>query len=316
MNYVDLKYTLLNEINPVEFKTEDIFAFEIADVKIKLKYSGKSFLVVKKFLEIYFAHFKTLSFEGHVFDVEVNYCQPDVAVIGDEKWIGWNEWPHEIELIDFQSSWGIVQRDFVAKVAKDFKSVYAIGPVWSFETCDSIDNIISYVIGKHIIEKNGLVLHAACVVINDEAFVFFGKSGAGKSTIAEHSFKKYNFKVISSDQVLLKYDNEQLYAIVVPTTIPEFPLDHSAREKQPIKVKAIIHLVQSLDVFSWKPLSNSEFIYHFMRELVYRNEFFNEKDLLDLSLKISLDQGIMRGEMSYLKGSDYFTELSEVINEK
>jgi hypothetical protein len=50
-----------------------------------------------------------------------------------------------------------------------------------------------------------------------------------------------------------------------------------------------------------------------MRELVYRNEFLNEKALLDLSLKISADAGIMRGEMSYLKESDYFTKLSEVI---
>lgn len=315
MNYIEKKYELLNRLNPEEFNTQSIFAFEIAGVRINLKYAGLSLERVQNFLKIYFNHFKLLPTDENNFDVIVNYLHSNEQEFSSEKWIGWNEWTHEIELLNFEKYLGIMQRDFVAKISKDFKNVFAIGPAWSFETCDSIDNIISYVIGRHIIDKAGLVLHAACIVNNkNEAMVFFGRSGAGKSTIAEHSYKTYHFKVISSDQVLLKYENGELFAIVVPTTIPEFPLNHPAREKKPIKIKSIVHLVQSDQSFSWKQLSDSEFIYHFMRELVYRNEFGNEKVLLDLSLKISSDKGIIKGEMSYSKGSDYFNKLSEVLN--
>ena len=313
MNFAENKYDLLKNLDPSVFDCKDIFAFEIADVKIKLRYSGPTFEKVRMFLETYFGHFKKLSTVETSFDVEINYLQPDKGEIASEKWAGWNHWPHEIELRNYNLFWGMMQRDFVAKISKDFKKVFAIGPVWSFETCDSIDNLISYVIGKHIIGKRGLVLHAACIVQNDEALVFFGRSGAGKSTIAEHSYKQYNFKVISSDQVLLKYIEDTLYAIVVPTTIPEFHLDHPAREKKPIKVKAIIHLVQSDKEFQWQQLNETDFLCHFMRELVYRNEFGNERQLLDLSLKISTNPSIMRGEMSYLKNSDYFSHLSKVI---
>jgi hypothetical protein len=313
MNYVELKYHLLRRLEPSTFHCDFIYGFEIANVKIKLNYSGKTFLEVQNFLHTYFNHFKLLSIKDN-FDVEINYSQSIDQDFGRDEWVGWNEWPHEIEVIDYDAFWGIMQRDFVAKISKDFKQLFAIGPRWSFETCDSIDNIISYVIGKHIISKEGLVLHAACVVRDSEAMVFFGRSGVGKSTIAEHSYKKYGFKVISSDQVLLKYIDGELYSIVVPTTIPEFSLDHPAREKRPIKVKAIIHLVQSGGEFNWKILSDTEFLYNFMREMVYRNEFSNEKALLDLSLKISSDRGIIKGEMSYLKNSDYYTKLVEVLD--
>jgi hypothetical protein len=65
MSYVDLKYNLLKNINPTKFKTQSIFAFEIAGVKIKLKYCGKSFFNVQKFLEVYFNHFKSSIYRFH-----------------------------------------------------------------------------------------------------------------------------------------------------------------------------------------------------------------------------------------------------------
>jgi hypothetical protein len=48
-------------------------------------------------------------------------------------------------------------------------------------------NCIRQICARVIIEEGGLVLHAACVVRNASAFVFVGKSGAGKSTVCSLS---------------------------------------------------------------------------------------------------------------------------------
>lgn len=314
MNIENQKYALLSNIIINQFDCQTIYRLKIADVKIDLKYRGYNFNEVKYFLETYFIHFETFN-SNEKADVEIQYINPGDASYGNKNWQGWNEWRHEIELIDFNDLLGLMQRDFVAKFTKDFKSFYAIGPEWSFATCDSLDNLISYVLTKHVVNKEALVLHAACVVEDEQAYVFFGRSGAGKSTIAEFSYNNYGLKVISSDQVLLKFKDNMLYAQVVPTTIPEFPLEHPAREKKMIPVKALIHLIKSNEEFTWMKLSDADLLRNFMRELVYRNEFANEQKLFDLALKIVNVPGIMKGEMSYEKNSDFLKNLKNIWSE-
>lgn len=312
-NDVEAKYNLLESLAPHSFPIKPLFQLEVAGVRLQLCFHGRDEESVKKFLPKYFAHFDLSDNINESADISIIYWQPD-GEIGQDHFSWWNDWPHEIEFFSAESYDKIMARDFVAKISKDAKKIYAHGPKWSFATCDSLDNLISYGLGRHLIKYQGLILHAACVVFKDEAYVFFGTSGAGKSTLAEFCFRFYGHKVISSDQLILRYEQNQLYAQVMPTTIPEFPLDHPARETKKIKIKLLCHLVQKNSDFSYENLEDTLWLKYFMRELVYRNEFGHEKEVLDLCLKIAQDQTIIKGEMSYQKESSFFEKLLKKIN--
>lgn len=310
---VQKKIHLAMNLDTCSFSAISLYKLQVGEVKIELLYRGDYSKEIIDFLEEYFKNF--LTFVG-LPDVSIHYWQLP-GIFGNTHWKMWNDWPHELDFIKGVDQFDIlIERDFVAKVHKNGSQIYAHGPIWSFATCDSIDNIISYALGRHLIKYNGLILHAACVVQNDEAFVFFGASGAGKSTLAEHCYKVNGLKVISSDQVIIKYFNQKLYAQVMPTTIPEFHLNHPAREVSPKVVKCLLHLVQGDDLFSFCNLEQSDWLKYFMRELVFRNEFSSGQDILDLSLKISSDSTIIKGEMSYQLGSDFLKSLKNVISEQ
>ena len=307
------KYNFLESLSPESFPVKPLYQLIVAGVRIQLCFHGKDEENVKNFLPIYFAHFDLRSNTDEIPDVSIIYWQPE-GEIGQDHLPWWNDWSHEIEFYSEEFFDRIMARDFVAKISKDAKKIYAHGPKWSFATCDSLDNLISYALGRHLIKYHGLILHAACVVFNDEAYVFFGASGSGKSTLAEFCYRLYGHKVISSDQLILRYEENQLFAQVMPTTIPEFPLNHPARETKKIKIKALCHLVQKKIDFSYENLEEVRWLKYFMRELVYRNEFGHEKEVLDLCLKIAEDQTIIKGEMSYQKESLFFEKLLKEIN--
>jgi hypothetical protein len=305
------KINLALTLDPAQFKATTLFKLQVAEVKIELLYQGEFKDNVLEFLKIYFRNFET--FTGAA-DVQVHYWQLP-GKLGDSKWPQWNDWAHELDYRNSQSGYDVlIARDFVAKINVEGTQIFAHGPIWSLGTCDSIDNIIAYVLGRKIIHKNGVILHAACVVKQDEAYVFFGASGAGKSTLAKHCYDMNELKVISADQVIIKFWNNALYAQVMPTTIPEFPLDHPAREVRPMKVKCLLHLVQKNEHdFEFKKLDSIDWVKYFMRELVYRNEFSSAREILDLSLRMAENPDTIRGEMSYKKGSDFFPLLENTM---
>ncbi len=308
------KVDLAMNLAPETFCAKSIFKLQVSEVKIELLYQGDFYDSTAEFLQNYFRNFE--SFTG-LADISIHYWQLP-GKLGDCHWTMWNIWTHELE---FRRGTGqndqydvLIQRDFVAKVDNNGSKIFAHGPIWSFGTCDSLDNIISYALGRQLIKYQGVILHAACVVKDDLAYVFFGASGAGKSTLAEHCYKKHHLKVISSDQLIIKFWGDKLFAQVMPTTIPEFPLDHPAREIKPLPVKCLLHLVQQTDTpFAFKELESIDWLKFFMRELVYRNEFACEQEILDLSLKIASKSDIIKGEMSYEKGSDFFSQLEQIM---
>lgn len=312
-----IKSLLLVDFKPNTFLTSPLFRFKVAGLWIQINYQGEEASKTLDFLKKYFVHFEQNSSFADKVDFVIHYRQP-TNEYGSSSWKYWNEWTHEIDFLNQDNGEfdQMIARDFVGYITKDASEILAIGPELSFDTCDSIDNIISYMIGRHLLKNDGVILHAACTVFSGLAYVFFGASGAGKSTIAEFSQRKYGHGVISSDQVIIRYIDNKLFAELMPTTIPEFSLLHPARIITPIPVRAIYHLFQSNEVFSCYEVESSLWLKYFMRELVYRNEFRNEKKLLDLSLKIAQDTTVVRGEMSYQKETDYFSKLHEVLRIK
>ena len=65
----------------------------------------------------------------------------------------------------------------------------------------AVENYIRILVAEFAVKQESVVLHSAGVVRDGEAYVFFGHSGAGKSTVAELSAP---LPVLSDDLVLLR----------------------------------------------------------------------------------------------------------------
>lgn len=73
----------------------------------------------------------------------------------------------------------VVQRDFAARRLNEDMVVARLNPE---EVLDAFLNLLRWMLPDLLLEKSAFLLHAASVVRNEKGFVFFGQSGAGKST--------------------------------------------------------------------------------------------------------------------------------------
>ena len=80
---------------------------------------------------------------------------------------------------EFHSYDGFVaQRDFVARVDESGRVLALIGSVHD----DAIFNLFRWLCPPLLLKRNAFLLHGAAVVRDQRAYVFFGQSGAGKTT--------------------------------------------------------------------------------------------------------------------------------------
>lgn len=63
--------------------------------------------------------------------------------------------------------------------------------------------------------EEGLLLHASAVVHDDKAYVFLGRSGAGKSTISQISYDK-GLHILNDDRVIVRKKNGRFFAFGNP----------------------------------------------------------------------------------------------------
>ncbi|MDD5679722.1 MAG: hypothetical protein PHI59_00545 [Candidatus Omnitrophica bacterium] len=73
--------------------------------------------------------------------------------------------------------------------------------------------LISYAYSQLLALNKGMLLHAAAVVKDGEVFIFFGKAGAGKSTIAGLSRKH---RVLGDDIIAARRSGAHYYAFSTP----------------------------------------------------------------------------------------------------
>jgi hypothetical protein len=69
--------------------------------------------------------------------------------------------------------------------------------------------IFAYVLQYH----NYLVLHGSAILVNGQAVIFSGDSGAGKSTIAA-AFAKKGYNVFTDDMVVIKYTDDNKFELI------------------------------------------------------------------------------------------------------
>lgn len=99
------------------------------------------------------------------------------------------------EETDEQHSCSYLQRDFLAysRIDTVFYSLFALE--------------------RHLLGENGLILHCAVLRVGEEALLFSGPSGVGKSTHASIWCSQVaDAQVINGDRALLQWGNEGLLA--------------------------------------------------------------------------------------------------------
>jgi hypothetical protein len=86
----------------------------------------------------------------------------------------------------------------------------------------SVENFLRVLCAHRGLERQGLLVHAAGLVRDEKAFVFFGPSGSGKTTTTRLSTGS---TILSDDMVLLRVENGGVRAYGVPFRgdLPETP---------------------------------------------------------------------------------------------
>lgn len=136
----------------------------------------------------------------------------------------------------------IIQRDFIAHYEKGSQTTYT---AFEAKLDDGLHNFFRWYLSPQLLPLNKAMIHSSAILSKDEreAFLFFGPSGAGKTTITELASPR---KILSDDMNVLHIENGQLFCSpggVGGLYKPQVSLDR----KYP--VKSIFWLIQS-DLYS------------------------------------------------------------------
>ena len=109
----------------------------------------------------------------------------------------------------------------------------------------ALENYLRWTVADFALDRDGFVLHSAGLVLNGKAYLFFGHSGAGKSTVTAISVEGLDALALSDDLVLLTRDGVQFVASTTPFqgTMPQ-----KVKERGVYPLAAIFHLKQASEV--------------------------------------------------------------------
>ena len=168
--------------------------------------------------------------------------------------------------------------------------------------------LISYAYSQLLALNSGMLLHAAAVIKDKKAFIFFGIGGAGKSTIAGLS-KRY--KVLGDDIIAVRKKSGHYYAFSTPWR--QAPSIRSGRHANG-RIRAIFFIKKS-DRISFKLLQREHAL---MRILSSHIHFltYTKRPLTDKIFFTAADftKRIPAYEMEFEKTRDFWRKLVKEIN--
>ncbi|MBL7196654.1 MAG: hypothetical protein ISS47_00995 [Candidatus Omnitrophica bacterium] len=166
---------------------------------------------------------------------------------------------------------------------------------------------ISYAYSQLLALNKGLLLHATAVIKNKKAYLFFGASGKGKSTVAQLCRR---YKVLGDDIIAIRKNNTGYYAFSTPWKQKPFikPDKYiSAR------IEAVFFLKKS-KMISFRPLREEDAL---IRVLSHHIHFFiyTESPLIEKIFFTSADfiKGIPSYEMEFRKDKSFWAKLEKVL---
>ena len=283
-----------------------MYNFSSGGVEVRILVHGPQKKDVIDFFQYYFAAFPS---KENTPDVEIHYyTHESSSEFSKENHPYWNETFEEFDVERTGAETIIYQRDFIA-LQNSQNVIFATGPTLNQGCCDSTDNLVQYALGKHLIGNGVLPLHAAAVVVNKEAFIFFGESGAGKSTLATTSFENHKYAIMAGDQIFLQESEGVVQAIANTTTIFGFHRDNLAWDPGPYPVKGIFHLKALPRRYAFQRSDFKDLLPVFLRETVSWKEVIDPALLLDLVLKLGQNKALIWGEFTYQKTEDFWPQL-------
>jgi len=72
--------------------------------------------------------------------------------------------------------------------------------------------LLMYILSR----RDGIIIHAAGIILNERGYIFAGKSGAGKSTLSKEFVLRNNSEVLSDDRIVVRKINNLFQAYGTP----------------------------------------------------------------------------------------------------
>lgn len=104
--------------------------------------------------------------------------------------------------------------------------------------------LLTAIIYKALLDSNGLVIHSSSIANNNSAYIFFGLSGSGKSTIADLSLKTHT--VLSDDISTVQIKDGQTYVYANPLWGSFFRERHPDYQPNANEVKPLRYLIRPI----------------------------------------------------------------------
>ena len=286
--------------------------FYLGRMQFNFHYSSSLHYDSVRFLERYYARFAKPGFPIGL-NVNIYYnLAPDTYANPDHP-----VWKSYLPFRDFGQAtdgWSqIAERDFVAWYNGNSLDAYVMGPSLDMRSTDTLDNLLGLILPRLLLKDQSLIVHSNAIVREDRAWLFYGPSGVGKSTLAEWCRTHSDLKVIASDQVILRMDKENLYAQALPYTIPEIPRDEDSWETQPTPVAGLIHLYRDPSHIGLTPISKQQALGPLASETISLDNDPSQAQAAFLLLTRALaNNKLFLGKMSYPKGFDFWTWIDTI----
>lgn len=118
-------------------------------------------------------------------------------------------WEYTLDIDCTESIIRIAAPNFMARL--DRGAPTPSGAVWTpegslDEFINVIENVLRPLLAWRLVEAGGLLLHSCGVVIGGRSFLFVGRSGAGKSTVAGLALER-GHRVLSDDLNVLEFED-------------------------------------------------------------------------------------------------------------
>lgn len=168
--------------------------------------------------------------------------------------------------------------------------------------------LLSYVYSQILALNKGALLHAAAVVKDRKAFLFFGQAGAGKSTVAGISRKH---QVLGDDIIAVRKKDGHYYAFSTPWAQQPFIKPTSS---QKCKVAAIFFINKSARV-SFQSLESAEALFKLLSRHIHFLTYTQKPLLGAIFFTLSdFTRHLPAYEMEFVKARDFWRKLEEKTN--
>lgn len=169
---------------------------------------------------------------------------------------------------------------------------------FSYISKSQFETILSMALNK-LLGKRGFIFHASAVAHKDEAFIFAGKPGAGKSTIMKLLSK--DFLPIADDGIIIKQENGKYVAYQTPFTEKEAWIRKGVNR---YKIKGIFFLKKANKTMIKKINDNQLIIKKIFGQI------FTERDFLVGQTKLIFDFILKSPRIFYL----YFPKNKAIVD--